>query len=216
MENQTTPTPVGYPVRFTSKVAKHPVTGATLRDGFEAFTLRLRLPLSLGNKIGDELVARQVKEMVQLADRARWIAGEKPYNPEASAEVQSYFREEFEKVTESQLASYLFDPITRGSGGGFGAKAWEQWLASQFLPALDAFYKERGEPGLDGRKRVATIALLKQGRNMAGHNKESFNARFASMLESNSEAVLEVVTSEESRKAMEWLIAEAKATELEI
>ena len=198
-------------LRFTAKMLKHPETGATLREGFEAFSLAIELPFSAGDdslegKIANHLLGEKVKELVQLEERASWIRGEIPYDPKDKAATMQWWLAKVQAITTETIGHALFTPTTRA--GAFGAKRWEQWLKAVFLPTLDSYYSSMGQEVMSKAKSAATLALMKQGRDMAEHNKKAFATRFTSLLESEDERVLEAITSVESQAAFDWVTSD--------
>lgn len=215
-------TNTGCALRFTAKQLKHPESWALLREGFAPFDLAIELPFTADNetiegKIANQLLGEKVKELVQLKERASWIAGATPYNPSNGAEVMQWWLSELGKVTTLEIGHALFSPVSRATP--FGAKRWENWLKEVFLAALDAYYSSQGQEVLSKTKRSATLALMKQGRNMAAHNKAAFGKRFLAMLESPDSRVMELVATDESQAAFNWLTSEkeeASSASLEI
>jgi hypothetical protein len=211
-----------YRLRITSKALKHPDTGKVLRANFEPVEVDLTLPgFTTGaprlDKILKALYADAVKGQAQAMERAAWINGENPFNPAKSAEVRHYFQKLVDRVTVDTIHDALFVERTRNAG--FNSKQWKQWIAGVFMEALDYYYATLGKPILKGEKRTATIALLGQGRNMSEQNKEAFIARFNDMLGCDNTEVVEILTSDGSRAAFEWITRDDKATdagELEI
>lgn len=211
-----------YKLRITSKALKHPDTGKVLRANFEPVDVNITLPtFSLDDaklaKIMAALYADAVKGQAQAMERAAWINGENPFNPAKSAEVRHYFQKLIDRVTVDTIHEALFGERSRN--GGFTVARWRAWIAKTFVEALNCYYGSQGKPLLSGPKLAATIALLGQGRNMAAHNRAAFVARFTEMLECDNARVLELLTTEESQAAFEWVTFEEKAPdagELEI
>jgi hypothetical protein len=214
--------PAPYKLRITSKALKHPDTGKVLRANFEPVDVNITLPsFTLDDaklaKVMAALYADAVKGQAQAMERAAWINGENPFNPAKSAEVRHYFQKLVDRVTVDTIHDALFGERTRN--GGLTVARWRAWIAKTFVEALNCYYASQGKPLLSGPKLAATIALLGQGRNMAAHNKSAFIARFTEMLESDNARILELLTSDESREAFEWITYEEKPVddrELEI
>jgi hypothetical protein len=204
-------------IRITSKALKHPETGKTLRANFEPVDVTATLPtFATGNEKLDKVLtaiyADAVKAEAQKMERAAWIAGEQPFNPANPAEVKAYFQKLINSVDVETLYNTYFGERTRN--GGFTVKQWKQWITNTFIKALNLYYSSQGKPVLDGPKLLATIALLGQGRNMAEHNRAAFVSRFSDMLESDNADVLELLTTDESQAAFNWLTQADKVADI--
>jgi hypothetical protein len=204
-------------IRITSKALKHPETGKILRANFEPVDVTATLPtFQTGNEKLDKVLTAiysdAVKGQAQAMERSAWIAGEAPFNPANPAEVKAYFQKLINSVDVDTLYDAYCGERTRNAG--FTAKQWKQWIAGTFIKALNLYYSSQGKPVLDGPKLAATVTLLGQGRNMAEHNKAAFVSRFSDMLESDNAEVLELLTTDESRAAFDWITKDDKAADI--
>ena len=227
MENHApTPNATNATLRITSKALKHPDSGQLLRANFEPIDCYAAIPtdLATGNGKLDKVLAAlwldAVKLEAQKAERAAWIAGAAPFNPTDSAQVTEYFQGLVNGVTVDSLhTTYCTERTRAARQASYTSKIWKEWISKVFVKALNLWYASEGKSILDGAKLAATISLMGQGRNMAEHNKAAFIARFQSLLESDNAEVLELVTSDESSAAFDWLTQPTKAStaeELEI
>lgn len=227
MENQAqAPRTANATLRITSKALKHPDSGAQLRANFEPIDCYAPTPANLttGDSKLDKVLAAlwldAVKLEAQKAERAAWIAGQQPFNPSNPQQVTEYFQGLVNGVTVDSLYSTYCTERTRATrAASYTSKQWKEWISKVFVKALNLWYSGEGKPVLDGVKLAATVSLMGQGRNMAEHNKAAFITRFQSLLECDNAEVLELVTSDESSAAFDWLTQPTKAStaeELEI